>query len=407
MSQSLSPAARVVADDNTLGVRSVKGTCVIQHPRLPIRAILLSLTLISAAAAARAQSPAADPDAFHRRIRRARSLAAAGNLPSARSELESLRASTSDESIREIALVLLMAIYFEQSDFAYAENLLNEAYRARSPQNESATRAYYLLAGQALGGVRAQVDRYREFGLDVSDAGLPEEAVTHLDRLRKLVEQVATQARQVRDESARNIDAAALLENAASARVLLARNESERAQWQREVADVRQRLAGAGPRPNVAAAQSAATTPPAATQAAPQPSPTPLPAQPSPTPAPPAGANAAAARPTPTPAGTTGQPAAAPAVAQPVELGSLVSRATQTVAPVYPSAARSARTSGRVTVFLLIDEKGAVEAVRRTDGPELLKRAAEDAARRWKFRPHTVGNQPARYTGYINFNFEL
>jgi hypothetical protein len=242
----------------------VKGTRI--HPPPALRLLLPGL-LISSALAAAAQSPpagAVDAETLQRRVVRARALAAAGNLPSARSELESLRtAAAADESLREIALVLLMGIYFEQSDYAYAESLLNEAYRARAPQNEAATRAYYLLAGQALGGVRSQLDRYREFGLDVADANLPDEATSHLERLRKLVENVVAQGRQLHGENVKGIDAAALLENASSTRVLLARDDAERAQWQREVAQVRQRLAGSNAR------VVAQTAPPAATQAVP------------------------------------------------------------------------------------------------------------------------------------------
>ena len=247
------------------------------YPLSTFRLILPGLLIISTLAlGAVAQSPApVDAETLQRRVVRARALAAAGNLPSARSELESLRtAAASDESLREITLVLLMGIYFEQSDYGYAENLLNDAYRARSPQNEAATRAYYLLAGQVLSGVRSQLDRYREFSLEVTDANLPEEATTHLDRLRKLVETVVAQGRQLHGENAKNIDAAALLENASSARVLLARNDAERAQWQREVSDVRQRLAGS----NARVAATAQTAPPAAVQAVPPPTPTPAPA---------------------------------------------------------------------------------------------------------------------------------
>lgn len=404
----------------------MKGISLIRPPQSFLKFLFSLVLLLSAVLTAAGQLPTSvDPENVQRRISRARALAAAGNLPAARSELESLRAVATDESIKEIALVLLMGIYFQQSDFTYAENLLNEAFHARAPGNEVAARRYYLLAGQAINGVRAQIDRYREFGLDVSDTALPPEAVAHLERLRKLLEQVVTQGRQLREENVRSIDAAALLENAAGARVLLARNGAERAQWQREVADVRQRLAGATPR-----ASGIAKPPPpqpAATPAAPEPSPTPAhpdstavaPEHPSDAgrtlasqsaAAPAQGGSPPAGRPD-----TSTQPAngadatksAATAATEPVEVGSLISRAAQTVAPGYPPAARNARIMGRVTVFLLVDEKGVVSAIKRTDGPELLRRAAEDAARRWKFRPTIINGQPIRVTGFISFNFEL
>lgn len=381
------------------------------NPPTALRLILPGLLVVCALApVAAAQQPpaAADAETLQRRVVRARALAAAGNLPSARSELEALRAAAAaDESLREITLVLLMGIYFEQSDYNYAENLLNDAYRARSPQNEAATRAYYLLAGQALNGVRSQLDRYREFGLEVADATLPDEATTHLERLRKLVENVVAQGRQLHGENAKNIDAAALLENASSTRVLLARNDPEREQWQREVAQVRQRLAGSSAR-IAAATQPATSAPPAAVQAVPPPTPTPTPAAGQSNPQ---QAARAGATPQPSPQSSTARPAGASqpaaATAEPVEVGSLVGRAAQTVAPTYPQTARAARVSGRVTVFLLVDERGNVEAIRRTEGPELLKRAAEDAARRWKFRPSVIDGRPARVTGSIQFNFTL
>lgn len=389
----------------------MKGTINFQTPSsgklLPCLCLLV-LTLAQAAAGQAPASSAPDPETAQRRIMRARALAAAGNLPAARGELESLRAAAAaDESVREITLVLLMGIYFEQSDYAYAETLLTEAFRARSAGNEAATRGYYLLAGQVLGGVRSQLDRYREFGLDTADAALPDEATSHLDRLRKLVERVVAHGRALRDENARSIDAAALLENASSARVLLARSEGERAQWQREVADVRQRLAGSNARTQAALASNAAgAAPPAATRAVPQPTPA-APATVVPTPAPAAQPAGSAASPAATGPAATSTGAGGAAATVPAEVGSLISRASQTVAPAYPTTARAARVSGRVTVFLLIDEKGAVEAVRRTEGPELLRRAAEDAARRWKFRQTVVDNKPVRVSGFISFNFAL
>jgi TonB family protein len=397
-----------------------------QRPRaLTTLALALCVLCFLAAnvAAQTVPSRGTDPDSIQLRITRARALAAAGNLPAARSELESLRSAATDESTREITLVLLMGIYFQQADFAYAQILLDEAFRARAPQNEAAARVYYLLAGQAINGVRSQLDRYREFGLSISDPTLPAEADAHLDRLRKLIEHVVEQGKQLRDENARSIDAAALLENASSARVLLARNDADRAQWQREVADVRQRLTGVERTAPIAAlvvTQKPAPTQPAlgVTQAVPEPTPATTTTNTTATGTPPnAGAPAAAAQPPPQRTPQTGAPATGqaqtpgaksantPTVTTPVEVGSLIARASQTVAPTYPAAARTARIGGKVTVYLLVDEKGDVAAVQRTEGPEMLRRAAEDAARRWRFRQTVINGQPARVTGFVSFNF--
>jgi TonB family protein len=385
--------------------------------------LLLTLAFVAGICA---QSPNdLDADGIQRRITRARALAAAGNLPAARSELEALqRTAGVDPSVREITLVLLAGIYIDQADYTYAENLLNAAFAARATGGESAARAYFVLAGQVLGGVRARLERYRVFGLNVADGELPAEAAGDLDRLRTLIERVFAQGRQLRDENARNMDATALLEEAAGVRVRLSRRDDERAQWQRELTDARQRLIGTTSR----AASNSTTASTARTQTTSMPGNSSQPAaQTSPSPANVAQAastNAPDAAPNPTAntqrgSSTTTPPSnanpqtAAPSAGgnatagRPLAVGSLVPKAAQQFAPTYPATARTARVTGKVTVFLMVDEKGAVTSVERTDGPEMLRRAAEDAARRWKFHPTIVNGQPVRVSGFINFNFTL
>src|SRR5919199_828208 len=139
----------------------------------------------------------ADGENAQQRIARARTLAAVGNLPAARSELESLAKVQTDESVRQIALVLLVGVYLEQADYAYAEGLLNDTFAERQAKKEEATHAYFALAGQVINGVRAHVERYRALGLDVSDTNLPPEATGDLDHLRVLVERVIGQGKQL------------------------------------------------------------------------------------------------------------------------------------------------------------------------------------------------------------------
>lgn len=384
------------------------------------------LIIIAFGPHSRAQTPASDLDAdgIQRRVTRARALAAAGNLPAARSELEALqRTAGVDPSVREITLVLLAGIYIDQADYTYAENLLNTAFAARAAGGESAARAYFVLAGQLLGGVRARLERYRVFGLNVAGEELPAEAASDLDRLRTLIERVFAQGRQLRDENPRNMDATALLEEAAGVRVRLARKEDERALWQSEVTDARQRLIGADRRvaSNVAAAPTTApraqatSTPAGASQPIAQPSPTPSNSSPAIQANAPAGGRSAQPATSQSGGMTTTAPANSQATAatadaadgKPLEVGSLLPKATDKPAPTYPPTARVARVTGRVTVFLMLDEKGMVARIERTDGPEMLRGAAADAARRWKFRPTVVNGQPVRVSGYINFNFTL
>ena len=399
----------------------MKGSLLIRSTTSFVKVSFSLLLIIAFVSGLNAQIPASDLDAegIQRRITRARALAAAGNLPAARSELEALqRTSGVDPSVREITLVLLAGIYIDQADYTYAENLLNTAFGARAAGGEGVMRAYFGLAGQILGGVRARLERYRVFGLNVADDDLPEEAAGDVDRLRKLIERVFGQGKQLRDENARNIDATALLEEAAGVRVRLSRKDDERAQWQAEVTDARQRLMGANAR-----ASSNGTLAPLTqrAQAASVPaSSSPPVAQPTPTPANTVSAvstNAPAAANANPPGATSTPPANAPAAppggnnaateVKPLEVGSLLQIAAQKVAPTYPATARTARISGKVTVFLRLDEKGAVTTVERTDGPVMLRGAAEDAARRWKFRQTLVNGQPVRVSGFISFNFAL
>lgn len=86
-------------------------------------------------------------------------------------------------------------------------------------------------------------------------------------------------------------------------------------------------------------------------------------------------------------------------------VGSLLDKATQKVSPSYPTIARNARITGVVTVYLEVDEQGAVTAINRTDGPQMLRQAAVDAARKWKFKPTVIDGKPVRIMGFINFNF--
>jgi outer membrane biosynthesis protein TonB len=55
----------------------------------------------------------------------------------------------------------------------------------------------------------------------------------------------------------------------------------------------------------------------------------------------------------------------------------------------------------------VIVEGGKVIAVSRSEGPMLLRQAAEDAARQWSFQVVSIEGRPTRLSGYIDFNFTL
>jgi periplasmic protein TonB len=418
-------------------------TCDDSRPKTFLLCLVLTLTSASASSAqtttseaATAADPAAaavasETEALQRRLTRARSLAAVGKLAAAASDLEALRASSADESVRDVARVLLMSIFVEMPDYTRAHALLEEAFKARAPsqRDDAATHSYFALAGQTINGVRTHLERYRAFGINIADTELPAEAHGDLANLRSLMERVVANARAIRDEQgaggpvSKGQDATALLEDAASVRLRMARDEQDRARWQTEVSDARQRLFASETRiASISQLPAARTTPapspgtntPNASTQTPTQRTTSPPPRPSPTPQPQASAPARTgdtAAQTPAPQGNTGAtPDASDARAtpeSPVAVGSLAGKARQKFSPSYPSIARTARVSGVVTVYLVVNEKGEVESVQRADGPMQLQQAAMDAARRWKFNQTIVNGQPARVTGYLSFNFAL
>ena len=425
----------------------MKGTSFFDSARLPrILFYSLFITLTVAVTGAQAQTqtttepavtsnaaaptPAPTPsetEEVQRRIARARSLAAVGRLAAAASELESLRAASKDESVRDVARVLLMWIFVEMPDYARANALLEETFKERGA--EPARVAYHALAGQTINGVRAHLERYRTFGINVADADLPAEAVTDLDQLRVLLERVVEHAKAIRGEedakstaAARSTETTALLEDAASVRLRLARNDPERTRWQGEVSEARQRLVASETRiASISSVPFSRPTPAPPTTTAPAPSASDAPGRGAPAKAadqqksvaPERAANGSAnnspASSAPAASRNPGQAPGTPAAGerQPVAIGSLHTVARQKSAPSYPSIARAARVSGVVTVYLVVNEKGEVESVTRADGPQQLQNAAADAARRWKFHPTVIDGQPVRVTGYISFNFAL
>lgn len=60
------------------------------------------------------------------------------------------------------------------------------------------------------------------------------------------------------------------------------------------------------------------------------------------------------------------------------------------VMPVYPPMARSAGMGGNVVIEVSISATGTVVAAKVVSGPPLLRQAAVDAVRRWKYQPATL-----------------
>lgn len=354
---------------------------------------LLILILAALAAGQSTGSPdAAAANNIAQRIERARALAAVHQLEAAATELENIRASANDVTIRDATTLMLLGIYLEEGNYGRSQSLLDETFQARAAHKDESIRTYFAAAGQTVNGIRTHLARYRSYGINPSDTDLPREATADLDRVRGLVERVIAQAQDISKEQSRTYEALALLEDVLSIRQSLARNDDDRAKWQTEFLTAREKMAssqiqvaslGRSPAldavtnriPNPFATKPNATAPNADT---------------TPTPTPPVAAATTTSGPEP----------------QLISTGSLTGRETKRVTPNYPSQARAHNVSGTVRVFAIIDENGKIW-VTNSEGPTLLRQAAEDAARSWTFPPSVVNGKPVRLAGYLDFDFKL
>ena len=91
-----------------------------------------------------------------------------------------------------------------------------------------------------------------------------------------------------------------------------------------------------------------------------------------------------------------------------VNLGALSAASTvKLVSPVYSTIARQARVEGIVTVEVELDTEGQVVSATAISGPTMLRQAAEEAARRSKFKPAMFNGEPIKGKGVITYSFKL
>ena len=347
------------------------------------------------------------------RIERAKALLAAHQLETAATELESVRAATKDPALRNITSVMLMNVYLEAGNYTRAEALLDESFQSDAARNEDSLRTYFALAGQAVNGARGHLARYRSFGINIMDANLQPEAASDLNRLRALIERMVVQAKTV-SANRKAYDSLSLLEDVLGLRLALAKDLDDQATWSSEYSSVREVLAssetqvaslGAMPvlpaRKSITLADNKSTsTTSAKTDTVVQPQ---------------SESNHAADNTPPVPqselvvAGPNLSPTSTTAtdIANPIDKGLLNAIAIRRVLPHYPPVARQMGMAGMVRVYVILDENGKVIDVPKSDGPALLRTAAESAARQWVFGPSMSEGRPVRTSGYIDFNFTL
>ena len=81
--------------------------------------------------------------------------------------------------------------------------------------------------------------------------------------------------------------------------------------------------------------------------------------------------------------------------------------AKRLVKPVYSSTARALGAKGKVTVQVVINERGNVVAASAIRGHRLLRGPAVEAARKSKFTPTILNGVPVKVSGMIVYNFRM
>jgi protein TonB len=74
---------------------------------------------------------------------------------------------------------------------------------------------------------------------------------------------------------------------------------------------------------------------------------------------------------------------------------------------VYPAGARQAGVQGIVAVSANIDENGKVVSAKATTGPMLLREAAAESVRQWKYSPGLSDGKPVAAHVTVNVEFKL
>ncbi len=77
------------------------------------------------------------------------------------------------------------------------------------------------------------------------------------------------------------------------------------------------------------------------------------------------------------------------------------------VVPTYPAVAQAIRASGTVVLQATISRTGAIENLRVVEGPAMLRQAAVDAVKQWRYRPYLLNGQPVEVETTVDVQFKL
>ena len=87
--------------------------------------------------------------------------------------------------------------------------------------------------------------------------------------------------------------------------------------------------------------------------------------------------------------------------------GVMAANILTTVPPVYPPIAKAAHVAGAVVLHAIIGKDGMVETLTAISGAEMLRFAAIDAVRQWRYTPYLLNGQPVEVDTTVTVSFNL
>ena len=75
--------------------------------------------------------------------------------------------------------------------------------------------------------------------------------------------------------------------------------------------------------------------------------------------------------------------------------------------PAYPPIAKTARVAGTVVISATITKTGTLANLKAVSGPAMLRQAALDAVRTWRYKPYQLNNEPVEVETTVNVVFTL
>jgi protein TonB len=91
------------------------------------------------------------------------------------------------------------------------------------------------------------------------------------------------------------------------------------------------------------------------------------------------------------------------AISSGVATGMLIQKAP----PEYPPIAKTAHVAGTVELHATIATNGTIKDLHAVSGPVILRQAALDAVRNWRYKPYKLNNEPVEVETTVNVVFSL